>query len=114
MHSVGGVTDGQGRLRTSAGAIPPPDPYYRLYVVDRDGNGRELLTWGSADAAPGWSPDGRWIAYLSDVRNDPAASDVWLIATDPAYHRQVNLTAGHGNNWSPAWMPLAPATRDGR
>lgn len=109
VHGVGGVTDGTGRLR--AGNVPAPsDPYVGLYLVDRAGNDRARLTTGSADAAPVWSPDGRWLAYLSDNRTT-GGSDIWLIATDPAFHRQVNLTYGSGNNWSPAWMPPAGGGR---
>ena len=104
VHGVGGVTDGIGRLRT--GAAPPVDEYSGIYLVDREGRERQWLTTGDADAAPKWSPDGRWLAYLTDAR-EPDASDIWLVAVDPtAMPRQRNLTAGKGNNWSPAWMPL--------
>ncbi len=104
MHGVGGVTDGLGRLQT--GAAPPVDVYGGIYLVDREGRKREWLTTGDADAAPVWSPDGRWLAYLSDGR-DPDVSDIWLVATDPTVlPARRNLTAGRGNNWSPAWMPL--------
>ncbi len=122
VHGAGGVTDGQGRLKTGAGPPPTSDPAVGLWIVERGAPGREpereQLTIGSADAAPRWSPDGRWIAYLSDVvPPSPLESNIWLIAAEPdgqGWRRQINLTAGNGNNWSPAWMPLPHGGAGGR
>lgn len=119
VHGVGGVTDGIGRLKVTDSPPPTTDPSVGIWLVDRTGQGRDRLTTGSTDAAPVWSPDGRWIAYLS-AGVEPLTSDIWLFAVNPLYRRQVNLTAsagvagGNGNNWSPVWMPLRVEGPDGR
>lgn len=114
VHGTGGVTDGAGKLKL--GSAPPPvaDGYVGLWLTDRAENveerQRQWLTTGTADAAPRPSPDGRWIAYLTDTQASTAAeSNIWLIAVDAPEGRareNRNLTPGRGNNWSPAWMPL--------
>lgn len=124
VHGVGGVTDGQGRLQVDANPPPPSDGLVGLWIVnrdvDREGRKDEQLTSGNAfsnaDAAPRWSPDGRWIAYLAAVpAPNPPGSDIWIIATsmtrttDGDYYMKTSLTDGQGNNWSPAWMPLPDA-----
>lgn len=109
VHGAGGVTDGQGRLKI--GTVPPPtsDGYVGLRLTGLDRQ-RTTLTSGSADAAPRPSPDGRWIAFLTDTQvPSPLESNIVLLPVEalPGGARlPQNLTAGSGNNWSPAWMPL--------
>ena len=108
------VTDGQGKLKLSN--LPPPlaDGLVGLWLTDRAGaveeRQRAQLTTGTADAAPRPSPDGRWIAYLTDTQQSTAVeSNIWIIAVDTAEGRapeEYNLTAGEGNNWAPTWMPM--------
>jgi hypothetical protein len=38
----------------------------RIWAVRADGTGLRPLTPGPADRSPAWSPDGQWIAYISD------------------------------------------------
>lgn len=106
VHGVGGVTDGDGKLKSNAGPPPMPDPLVGIYMMDRQGGNRVRLTLGSADGAPTWSPDQRWISYLSDG-STPDTSDIWLLEIGSARPTPVNLTRGNGNNWSPAWVPLS-------
>lgn len=121
VHSWAGVMDGQGRLNHNPGSLPlPAETLTGLRIVEwRVVDGEQLvvtrqeLTYGSADAAPQWSPDGRWIAYLSDAQEpNPAESDIWIISADPPFGEKYNLTGAtegrpsNGNNWSPAWLPL--------
>lgn len=111
VNGVGGVTDGAGRLKSSAGPPPLSDPFVGLYVSDWQGGNRRRLTTGSADGAPVWSPDQRWISYLSDGMA-PDTSDIWLLEIGASRPMPLNLTFGNGNNWAPAWMPLpAPGGR---
>lgn len=131
VHSSAGVLDGQGRLKFNAGEPPLPDAgrTVGLWVVEwRTQDGEQLtiertqLTRGNADAAPRWSPDGHWIAYLSDAQEpNPAESNIWIVSPVPGQvEKQRNLTGAgvnaetNGNNWSPAWMPLPRAGADGR
>jgi Tol biopolymer transport system component len=115
VHGTGGVTDGQGKLKL--GNLPPPltDGLVGLWLTDRAEavaeRERIRLTTGTADAAPRPSPDGRWIAFLTDTQEPTLAeSNIWIMAVESAEGRapeRYNLTAGYGNNWAPAWMPLA-------
>jgi dipeptidyl aminopeptidase/acylaminoacyl peptidase len=121
VHGTGGVTDGQGKLKL--GDAPPPltDDYAGLWLTDRaeavEEREREWITTGTADAAPRPSPDGRWIAYLTDTQETTAAeSNIRIIAVDATEghaRAEYNLTAGMGNNWAPAWMPLSTTDPSG-
>lgn len=115
VRGAGGVTDGMGRLKVGSGPPPTSDGSVGLWLTARTEGGagrqRDQLTTGSADAAPRPSPDGRWIAFLTDAQvPSPLESNIVLIGVEPSAGTQArppkNLTAGHGNNWSPAWMPL--------
>ena len=118
VHGTGGVTDGQGRLKVTPGLPPTADGFVGISTIELadignrlEGVGYVRLTSGSADAAPRWSPDGRWIAYLSDTqRPTPDQSNIWIVAADGG-EPPDNLTQDVGNNWSPAWMPLPGAAR---
>jgi len=115
VHGAGGVTDGQGRLKVGTGPPPTSDGSVGIWLTARTGGAtgrqRDRVTTGSADAAPRPSPDGRWIAFLTDTQvPSPTESNIVLlgVAAPPATQARVpkHLTAGRGNNWSPTWMPL--------
>lgn len=129
VHSSAGVKDGMGRLKFNPGEPPLPDATVGMWTIEwqiqADGQlvtGHTRLTRGSVDAGPLWSPDGRWIAYLTDVQDpNPAESNIWIVSPDPdQVDRQRNLTGApaggetNGNNWSPAWMPLRQERAHGR
>src|ERR1700736_1544306 len=46
-----------------------------LYRDDAKGGSLIQLTQSGHDSSPKWSPDGRWIAFLSDRKTDKEASD---------------------------------------
>jgi dipeptidyl aminopeptidase/acylaminoacyl peptidase len=83
---------------------------YSIYVANTaDGKPREIHSiteeqfwsipdWGEAGAQPWPSPDGRWIAFLSD-------EDGWdhLYVMPAAGGEVVQLTKGHFEAWRPAW-----------
>ena len=78
-----------------------------IYIMRADGTKRRQLTWYEGDdVLPRWSPDGRWIAYMSTHRSDgynlfikrPDGSDKRLIA------RRVAMSS-HGAfffDWAPS------------
>jgi len=83
------------------GARPSPDgrrvaftALDRLYVADLPGgelrgggedhlvlpDARRLTSSGDVEHAPAWSPDGRWIAYVT--WSDSAGGDIWRVRAD--------------------------------
>lgn len=78
----------------------------KLQIVQRDGRRQRSLTDNAgASAFPNWSPDGRWIAYLSD------RSGVWAIyVVDAACVTEqcssaVPLNHNPINVFSMTWLP---------
>lgn len=73
-----------------------------LWLVAIDGSTRTRLTGGRwSDTAPRWSPDGRWIAFISN-RTD-RKPQIWVLPTAGGEARQVttleNGAAEH--DWAP-------------
>ncbi|HUQ81536.1 MAG TPA: S9 family peptidase, partial [Gemmatimonadaceae bacterium] len=89
-----------------------------LYVLDIATKKNEQITSGKYDENnPSWSPDGKWIAFVSDRSPDPDRSvntDVYVIEAKPgAEMRRVTTFEGDDNNtgskvaWSPDGKTLA-------
>lgn len=66
-----------------------------LHRVKRRGGGRRQLTFGEqVDTSPVWSPDGRWIAFVS-TRDEKSA--LWLLPADGGEARRlVDLEGRYG------------------
>ncbi len=77
-----------------------------LYVMHANGAGRQNLTPNtpSYETMPVWSPDGRFIAFVSDREGN---ENVYLAPAsapgDPA--QQVNVTQSPDIEHAPAWSP---------
>jgi len=89
-----------------------------LYVFDIATKKNEQITSGKYDEQnPSWSPDGKWIAFVSDRSPDPDRSintDVYVIeARAGAEMRRITTYEGDDNNsgskiaWSPDGKTLA-------
>jgi len=73
-----------------------------IWVVPASGGEPRRLTHGSRrDSAPRWSPDGRWLAFLSD--RDGGAPQLYLLPADGGEARKV--TALEGGAGPAAWAP---------
>lgn len=74
-----------------------------LYVVDLEGGRARRLTHGLAfDSQPTWSPDGAWLAFLSDRSG---AENVWIMRRDGSDARQLSSNTGPHEFISPEWSP---------
>jgi dipeptidyl aminopeptidase/acylaminoacyl peptidase len=114
--------DGQ-RVAYVATTIDGQKHAYRssLWMIPTRGGEARRFTLGSANAhGPDWSPDGRWLAFVSEREGEePGASagndeqeqrlrgkgkaQIWLIPTDGGEARQLT-SMPHGAS-SPTWSP---------
>ena len=75
-------------------------PLRQIYLMNADGSGRKQLTQGDGPHTnPVWSPDGKWIAYLSQATG--ADWQVWAMRADGREPRQ--LTFGPERKFYLAW-----------
>jgi dipeptidyl aminopeptidase/acylaminoacyl peptidase len=85
------------------------DRFSRLWLVDVDGGGAELLTRGDHhDDDPRWSPDGRSIAFVSDRHPNPDLgwrSDIYVVTVSTRTVRQLSPGRGRQAWGSPEWSP---------
>lgn len=74
-----------------------------LYTMDVAGGTATPITHGLPfDSQPTYSPDGQWIAFISD---QSGADNVWLIRPDGSEMRQVSFRDDDAILVSPAWSP---------
>jgi Tol biopolymer transport system component len=73
-----------------------------LYLLPRAGGTAQPLTHGPAfDVQPRFSPDGRWIAFISDR---DGADNLWIMRPDGSEMRR--MSDGYWDFFaSPAWLP---------
>jgi tricorn protease len=65
------------------------------------GSPRNLTrTSGAHDRFPVWSPDGRWIAYMSDQSGE---DEVWIVPQDGSTPPQQLTTGGSAQRYAPQW-----------
>ena len=82
-----------------------------LYLFDVESRETRQLTFGDYDdSEPVFSPDGKWIAFVSNRTEEPDAnsnSDIWVVSTvtreTRSWPRQI--TTNPGSDTNPAWSP---------
>lgn len=71
-----------------------------IYVMKLDGSELRPLTNGGDNVAPSFSPDGKWITFMSYRDGD---SEIYAMRADGANVRQ--LTFNERCDWQPRWGP---------
>jgi dipeptidyl aminopeptidase/acylaminoacyl peptidase len=88
-----------------------------IWVVSTGGGEAKRFTTGLANAhSPSWSPDGRWLAFVSEREGEPANQNekeqkkqgkgkpqIWLIPTDGGEAHQLTFMQHGASN--PVWSP---------
>lgn len=86
----------------SAVAITRNELGWDVYRMNPDGSGVTALTTEGGNCRPDWSPDGKRIAYVSDVAD--GKGDVWVMDADGG--NKVRLSPGDDSyDYNPAWSP---------
>jgi dipeptidyl aminopeptidase/acylaminoacyl peptidase len=110
--------DGQ-RIAFVVTTIDDREHEYRssIWMVSTDGGEAWRFTMGASNTtSPSWSPDGRWLAFVSEREgelpgkddkehktNSKGKSQVWIIPTNGGEARQLTYTQ-HGAT-QPIWSP---------
>jgi TolB protein len=95
------LTGERGIARTKIAFASNKTGAKEIYVMDLDGGNVMLMTRNdSLNLTPRWSPDGRFLAYVSYRDNNP---DLYLL--DVTVGRRTKISSLPGLNISPAWAP---------
>ena len=76
-----------------------------IYLFDTNGENLRQLTDGLGNLAPSFSPDGRWITFMS-YRDHPHAvlgCEIYIMRVDGSAVRR--LTDNEICDWQPRWGP---------
>lgn len=98
---------------TAAGAQDEARPQRTLWLVAADGGApRRMMTSATDDWSPRWSPDGRFLAFLSDRRQRGEAQIYLFALAGGAVARLTDQPSGvRAIEWAPDGRMLAFATR---
>jgi Tol biopolymer transport system component len=75
-----------------------------VYVADADGRNVRRVSGEGFAAVPGWSPDGRRLAFVRAERGRPRVWNIWMLDLESG--EQTRITSHTvGQPWGAAWFP---------
>lgn len=80
-----------------------------IYLLpERDAEPLQITFGDQNDSSPVWSPDGAYIAFVSNRTEEPDSntnSDIWVVAAagDDAIREARQLTSNEGEDYAPSW-----------
>jgi dipeptidyl aminopeptidase/acylaminoacyl peptidase len=86
-----------------------------VWLVKWDGSQRSRLTYSAEnESSPRWSPDGRYISFLSSRPGDAKGTQVWVLDRTGGEARQLTHLKGRiaSYDWSPDAKQLALVYRE--
>ncbi len=88
-------------------AMESPGNNLDIYISNPDGTKAQRLTYNPAnDLEPTWSPDGHYLAFVSDRTGSPQIYMMDLYqGAEAEGNRPIRLSATGSYNTSPAWSP---------
>lgn len=87
-------------------AVERRQQYANLYLMRPDGTKlRRITSSRGSDFFPAWSPDGKWIAYISNGSRprDQVAYEIYVMRANGSRHRRV--TRDRFPDYDLAWAP---------
>ncbi|MCI0745222.1 MAG: hypothetical protein L0Y58_07445, partial [Verrucomicrobia subdivision 3 bacterium] len=81
----------------------------QIFTITPDGTNKKQLTFEGENGRPDWSPDGRWITFIS-IRDGKA----WVAVMDADGSNQQLLVEGAAPDWSPDGEQIAFSRPDER
>ena len=86
-----------------------------LWLAKWDGSENRPLTYGNNDQShPRWSPDGKWIAFLSGRDDENEIDQLWILPTNGGEAEKITDAKGGVEDfaWSPDSKRLVLVVRD--
>ena len=75
-----------------------------LWLAKWDGSENRALTFGDTQQThPRWSPDGKWLAFLSGRTDENENDQLWILSSDGGEAEQLTHEKGSVDDF--AWAP---------
>ena len=75
-----------------------------LWLAKWDGSENRALTFGeNQQTHPRWSPDGKWLAFLSDREDENENDQLWILSSTGGEAEQLTKEKGSVDDF--AWSP---------
>ena len=82
------------------------DNVTNVWTIDPASGASTQITRGTSfDGNPGWSPDHKQIAFISDRDRGGHMEDIYIARADGSDARRITTSTGSTHNWSPKFSP---------